>query len=62
MDKRLIDGVVFLDLRKAFDTVDHIYSYLNLNVAGSEVMPCNGFNHIYMKENKFAELKKNSIK
>jgi hypothetical protein len=32
MDKGLINGVVFIDLKKAFDTVDHaLLSWQNLN-------------------------------
>jgi hypothetical protein len=56
MDKGLINGVVFIDLKKAFDTVDHaLLSWQNLNDVEYEKHLSNGLNLTYIRENKFSK-------
>ena len=59
MDRGLINGVVFQILGKHLTQFNQYHNMLlsKLERSGSEVLLCNGFNQIYMKENKFAELK-----
>ena len=60
MDSGLINGVVLLDLCKAFDTIDHeilinkLYLYINYMV--SKALHRYGLDHILRTESKFAKL------
>jgi hypothetical protein len=49
MDAGLVNGVVFLDLRKAFDAVDH-----EILIKKLKILPSSGLFHIYLIENSFA--------
>ena len=46
MDSKKLTGVVFLDLKKAFDTVDHAYSLQNLGTMVYVVMSTVGLHPI----------------
>ena len=54
MDAGLVNGVVFLDLRKAFDSVIMKSSLRSLKFMGFKILPSSGLFHIYLIENSFA--------
>ena len=46
MDKSNVTGVVFLDFKKAFDTVNHRILLKKLTEYGVDIVLLNGLNHI----------------
>ena len=62
MDKRLLNGVVFLDLRKAFDTVDHDILLSKLERCGIRGNALQWFQSYLYERKQICRIKKNSIK
>ena len=54
LNNGLVNGVIFIDLKKAFDTIDHTIRIRKLrNIALTRVVS-NGLNHIFVTETKNA--------
>ena len=47
IDNKMITGAVFIDLRKAFDTIDYNLLIYKLRNLASQILSSTGFGHIY---------------
>ena len=56
IDNSLLNGVIFLDLKKAFDTMDHAILLGNLNSMGSVLNLLTGSSPIYLTESNKCSL------
>ena len=54
MDRGLLSGVLFLDLKKAFDTVDHHILLSKLGLCGIKGTSLKWFESIFLVETKYA--------